>query len=184
MDTPRWGAVAMFTLSVVPVPLGAVQCSQQSAEGRASFSITRCNEVGASTAAPRCCCWPECATSRACGGAHGTALAVQWLDSDRSDVLRVDGHVKIYTGGGRLPPHYVPRLKLILKVACSYFPPRPVPPQPSPEDAKAPAPLPASAHGASNLDNMRLQRCPIPSHRSPSGTCFAMMYLTARTCPS
>ena len=35
----------MFTLSVVPAPPGAVQSSQPSAEGRASFSITRYNEV-------------------------------------------------------------------------------------------------------------------------------------------
>ena len=51
------------------------------------------------------------------------ALAQHWADENPDAVatLFVDGHVKVYTGHGRLPKQFVPRQKLCLPAATSYW---------------------------------------------------------------
>ena len=51
------------------------------------------------------------------------ALAQGWAaeDPDTLATLFVDGHVKVYTGRGRLPKQFVPRQKLCLPAATSYW---------------------------------------------------------------
>lgn len=52
-----------------------------------------------------------------------TALARAWSTADRDAVITLcfDGHVKTYAGGGRLAPRFVPRQKLCLPAATSYW---------------------------------------------------------------
>ena len=51
------------------------------------------------------------------------ALAQGWARDDPEAVatLYVDGHVKVYTGQGRLPKQFVPRQKLCLPASASYW---------------------------------------------------------------
>ena len=51
------------------------------------------------------------------------ALARDWAGADPEAVatLFVDGHVQVYSGQGRLPKHFVPRQKLCLPAAASYW---------------------------------------------------------------
>ena len=51
------------------------------------------------------------------------ALAQGWSaqDPDTLATLYVDGHVKVYTGQGRVPKQFVPRQKLCLPAATSYW---------------------------------------------------------------
>ena len=51
------------------------------------------------------------------------ALAQYWTEENPEAVatLFVDGHVKVYTGQGRLPKQFVPRQKLCLPAATSYW---------------------------------------------------------------
>ena len=51
------------------------------------------------------------------------ALASAWSTADRDAVITLcfDGHVKTYAGGGRLAPRFVPRQKLCLPAATSYW---------------------------------------------------------------
>ena len=51
------------------------------------------------------------------------ALARDWAAADPEAVatLFVDGHVQVYSGQGRLPKHFVPRQKLCLPAAASYW---------------------------------------------------------------
>ncbi|MCY4598286.1 MAG: hypothetical protein OXC19_26230 [Bryobacterales bacterium] len=52
-----------------------------------------------------------------------TAQASAWSAADRDALttLCLDGHVKTYAGGGRLAPRFVPRQKLCLLAATSYW---------------------------------------------------------------
>ena len=53
--------------------------------------------------------------------AYGSALAADWLAGAGGGLLSVDGHVKVYTGKGRLPRHFVARLKLSRPAAAAYW---------------------------------------------------------------
>ena len=51
------------------------------------------------------------------------ALAGSWLEDGSQDwmTLAVDGHVKVYSGKGRVPKHFVSRQKLCLPATASYW---------------------------------------------------------------
>ncbi len=53
--------------------------------------------------------------------AYGSALAADWLAGASGGLPSVDGHVKACTGKGRLPRHFVARLKLSRPAAAAYW---------------------------------------------------------------
>lgn len=53
--------------------------------------------------------------------AFGSALGADWLADTGGKVLGLDGHVQVYSGKGRLPRHFVARLKLSRPAAAAYW---------------------------------------------------------------
>ena len=89
---------------------------QSPGEWGALLGLDRCPEVKTMRALTK-----QLAADADALRAFQSALAAEWLGAG-SGALNVDGHTKVYTGTkGRLPKHFVPRLKLKLPAAASYW---------------------------------------------------------------
>ena len=89
---------------------------QSPGEWGALLGLDRCPEVKTMRALTK-----QLAADAEALRAFQSGLAAEWLEAG-GGALNVDGHSKVYTGTkGRLPKHFVPRLKLKLPAAASYW---------------------------------------------------------------